>query len=171
MESRKIEGWRSRLERQIEDERLARMERAWLKRSANSKVRAELGSTLPRSRFANHWARKRDWYARNREDVLANHKAWRDANPEKVLAWSQAWASANPEARKAITARYRARHPKTDFQRLVEAIYKQLRYLSDRQELGKGPRSGRGQAPSGDGAKRNEGVQPPGDLMRAEVSA
>ena len=46
-----------------------------------------------------------------------------------------------------------------------------IAFIADWQVLGEGPRSGGGEAPSGAGAKRKEGVQPPGDATLAVGAA
>ena len=57
---------------------------------------------------------RREYYARNREKILARNKettrAWREANPEKVKETNRAWREANPEKMREYRREYYARN-------------------------------------------------------------
>lgn len=53
---------------------------------------------------------RREYYARNREKILARNRAWQKANPEKVKEIVRAWQKANPEKVKEAARAYYARN-------------------------------------------------------------
>lgn len=44
--------------------------------------------------------KKREWYLKNKEKVLAQAKAWQDANPERTRENVMRWKAENPERAK-----------------------------------------------------------------------
>lgn len=55
-------------------------------------------------------AQRRDYYAQNREQILARQKAWRANNLEKLREYRRAYYRANPEPIREANRRYRLRH-------------------------------------------------------------
>lgn len=55
-------------------------------------------------------ARRRDYYARNRERILARQKVWRTNNLERVREYRRAYYRANPKPIRETNRRYRLRH-------------------------------------------------------------
>ena len=53
----------------------------------------------------------REYYARNREKILARQKVWRKANPEKTREYRRAYYARNPEKVKEIVRAWQKENP------------------------------------------------------------
>lgn len=54
---------------------------------------------------------RREYYARNREKILARQKVWRKANPEKTREYRRAYYARNPEKVKEIVRAWQKENP------------------------------------------------------------
>lgn len=54
---------------------------------------------------------RREYYARNREKILARQKVWRKANPEKPREYRRAYYARNPEKVKEIVRAWQKENP------------------------------------------------------------
>ena len=65
---------------------------------------------------------RREYYARNREKILARQKVWREANREKERERVRAWREKNPEKVKEIARAWREKNPEK-VKEIVRAYY------------------------------------------------
>jgi 5-methylcytosine-specific restriction endonuclease McrA len=73
-------------------------------------------------------ARRRAYYAANREARITSKQAWRAVNRERENASARAWRAANPERTRAASLRYREANPEKLKERYKEWYEKNLNY-------------------------------------------
>lgn len=71
--------------------------------------------------------KRREYYQKNKERILADGKAYRRANPDKAKAWKKAWRERNPEKFRAMMAASKKRGRCTPAGRINRRIRERLR--------------------------------------------
>ena len=147
MESRKIEGWRSKVERlHVPHAAVWEVGNVWtasfskkssdlineLRKAAKRRARSELNPEAYGELLQSERKYRAEWRKRNREAINAAHKAWRDKNREKVRAWSKIYYDHDP-----ARASQRVMEWKSDNQEKVKATQKKFfaGYYDDSRKL------------------------------------